>query len=161
MRLKKTPAKLSFIRAGYFLENYAAVAGATKAGKLPSFMPGALIVPTVTTRDIGLTAAKALLDGPPSTHVDVIELSGVRDLSARDVAALFASKVGHDVAVEEHPLDAVVPTFTSFGISAHMAGLYREMYEGLTRGTIAFEGGQARAIRGTTDPAAILGGFVA
>ena len=48
------------------------------------------------------------------------------------------------------PIDAVVPTFTSFGISADIAGLYRGMYEGIISGKVAFEGGKAEAHRGAT-----------
>lgn len=159
-RLAQTKAKSTFIRAGVFLENYAGVAAAAKAGKLPSFTPADLAVPTVTTRDIGLTAAKALLEGPPAEKIDVIELAGARELSARDVAKLFAAKVGHDVVVEEAPLAAVVPVLTGFGISENIAGLFRDMYEGIANGKVAWEGGKTRHIRGATDPAAVIGGLV-
>lgn len=159
-KLAQTKAKLTFVRAAVFLENFASVAAATKAGKLPSFVPADLVVPTVTTRDIGLTAAKALLEGPPAAKVDIIELAGAKDLSARDVAKLFAAKVGRDVAVEEAPLAAVVPVLTSFGISENIAGLFREMYEGVINGKVAWEGGNARHIRGATDAAAVIGGFL-
>ena len=155
-RLKKTAAKLTFVRAAYFLENFGAVAGATKAGKLPSFLPAGFAFPTTNTRDIGLTAARALLDGPPAAKVDILELAGAKDITTNDAAAIFARKVGNDVAVEEHPLDAVIPTFTSFGASAHIAGLFREMYEGMVSGKVAFEGGSARRVRGETDAATVL-----
>lgn len=160
-RLVKTGAKLTFIRAAYFLENFGAVAAATKAGKLPSFLPAELRIPVVATRDIGLTAAKALLEGPPANHVDVIELAGQRDLTAKEIAEIFAKKVGHEVVVEEHPLDAVVPTFTSFGISAHIGELYREMYDGILNGKVAWEtSGGTRLVRGDTDPSSVLGAMV-
>lgn len=160
-RLAKTKAKLTFVRAAYFLENFGAVAGAAKAGKLPTFLPADFRFSMVTTRDIGLTAAKALLEGPPGQKVDVIELAGQKDLTGSEVAAIFASVLGHAVAAEEHPLDAVVPTFTSFGISAHIAGLYREMYDGLLQGKVAWEGSpRARLVRGTTDPAVVVAAMV-
>jgi uncharacterized protein YbjT (DUF2867 family) len=160
-RLAQTNAKLTFIRAAYLLENFGAVAGATKAGKLPSFLPADFRFPVVTTRDIGLTAAKALLEGPSATKTDVIELAGERDVNAKEVAEIFAKKLGHAVTVEEHPFDAVVPTFTSFGISPHIAGLYREMYEGMLDGRIAWEeGGHTRRMRGDTDLASVLGAMV-
>ena len=48
------------------------------------------------------------------------------------------------------PLDAVVPTFTSFGISEGVAKLFREMYEGIASGhvTWAGAGAGAEAVRG-------------
>jgi hypothetical protein len=36
----------------------------------------------------------------------------------------------------------VVPTFTSFGLSENIAGLYRELYEGLALGKVAAEPGE-------------------
>lgn len=159
-KLGQSKAKVTFVRAAVFLENFAGVAAATKAGKLPSFIPADLVVPTVTTRDIGIAAANALLEGPPSAKVDVIELAGAKDLSARDVAKLFAAKVGKDVVVEEAPLAAVVPVLTGFGISENIAGLFREMYEGVINGKVAWEGGKTRHIRGATDQAAVIGSFL-
>ncbi|HET9933724.1 MAG TPA: hypothetical protein VFQ35_23635, partial [Polyangiaceae bacterium] len=78
----------------------------------------------------------------------VIELSGPTDLTPRDVAAAFSKLLGKPVQVVEAPLDAVVPTFTSFGASENIASLFREMYEGLALGRVASEPGEHR--RGTT-----------
>lgn len=50
----------------------------------------------------------------------------------------------------ELPLDAVVPTFTSLGASAHVAGRFREMYQGLQDGRVSYEGGSAALVRGAT-----------
>lgn len=159
-RLAKTSAKLTFVRAAYFLENWAAVGAATKDGALPTFIAADRTIPMVATRDIGVVAAKALLEGPPAAKIDVIELAGSRDLSPRDVAGIFAKIVGKPVAPQEAPLDAVVPTFTSFGLSTNMAGLYREMYEGIANGKVAWENTNARLVRGSVDPADVLRAFV-
>lgn len=156
-RLARTPAKTTFLRAAYFLENWGAVLPAAAQGQLPTFLPPDLVVPMVGTRDIGLTAAKALLEGPPSGKVDIIELSGPRDYSSRDIATILSTLLGKPVAVAAAPLDAVVPTFTSFGMSASVAGLFREMYEGIASGRVAFEGKGARAVRGQSDAASVLG----
>ncbi|MBN9163459.1 MAG: NmrA family NAD(P)-binding protein [Myxococcales bacterium] len=159
-RLAKTKAKLTFVRAAYFLENWAAVAPATKGGKLPSFIRADQAIPMVGTRDIGAVAARALLEGPPASRIDIIELAGSRDLSPRDVAAIFGSLVGTQVEVQEAPTSAVVPTFTGFGISSSVAGLFEEMYEGIANGKVAWEGTNVRAVRGTVDPASVLRAFV-
>jgi uncharacterized protein YbjT (DUF2867 family) len=159
-RLAKTGTTLTVVRAAYFLENWAAVAAATKSGKLPIFIPAGLAIPMVGTRDIGLVSAQALAEGPPSTKIDVIELAGSRDLSARDVAGIFGKLLGKEVEPEEAPLDAVVPTFTSFGISKDVAGLFRQMYEGIANGTVSWENKNARFVRGTVDPENVLRAFV-
>lgn len=139
----------SFVRAGYFLENWGAVIGAAKAdGVLPSFLPAKLSIPMVATVDIGNVAADLLLEGPSAPRV--VELSGQRDLSPNDVAETLGKVLEKQVNVVEAPLDAVVPTFTGFGMSANIAGLFRDMYEGLANGNIAFEGGKAELRRGKT-----------
>jgi uncharacterized protein YbjT (DUF2867 family) len=137
----------TFVRAGYFLENWGEVAHAVKAdGVLPSFIAANRVVPSVSTRDIGKAAAQALLDGPRG--VRTIELSGPRDVTPNDVAAIFSSVLGRTINVVEAPLEAVVPTFTSFGISENMSELYREMYEAIAADRLVPEAGERQ--RGTT-----------
>ena len=113
----------------------------------------------VATRDIGETAARALLEGPRA-KVDVIELAGSRDLSARDVAALFATITGKPVEVEAAPLEAVVPAFTSFGASPDVAEEFRAMYEGIANGKVDWERSATRFVRGAADPEAVLRGLL-
>lgn len=139
----------TFLRPSYFVENWAAVIPVAKQdGVLPSFFPGDLKVPMVSTADIGSLAADALLDGPRGERV--IELAGPSDPTSKDVAATVAKILGKPVQLVEAPLDAVVPTFTSFGISANVASLYRDMYEGVIAGRVVFEAGKAELRRGTT-----------
>ncbi len=144
--LTATGAPLTAIRAAYFLENWAGGFGALGQGILPTFIPQAQVIPMVATRDIGRTAAAALIEGGRGRTV--IELAGARDYSPRDVAAALAQLTGRPVAAHDAPLDAVVSTFTGFGLSAAFAELYREMYAGVIAGTVRWEGGAARPIRG-------------
>jgi len=145
-QLRAAGLNATFVRAGSFIENWAAVIPvAMKDGVLPSFIPGDLASPMVDTRDIGKTVAAALLEGPKGTRV--IELGGPQDVTPRQVAAALGKLLGKNVALVEAPLDAVVPTFTSFGISENIASLYREMYQALRDGKIGSAGGEKR--RGT------------
>lgn len=155
VRIGKTPAKTTFIRASYFIENWASVLGAAAQGKLPTFLPPDLVVPMVATKDIGLAAAKALLE-PPSGKSEIIELAGPRDYTARDIAAVLAKIYGKPVELDPAPVQAVGPAFTSFGMSANVAGLFQEMYEGIANGTVAFEGRGARHVRGSVDAESAL-----
>lgn len=146
-QLRASGLAATFVRAGYFVENWGAVVHPVKSdGVLPSFIAAGQRVPSVSTPDIGKALAQALLDGPRG--VRVIELSGPSDVSPNDVAAAFSRILGKPVSVAEAPLDAVVPTFTSFGISENIAGLFREMYQGLADGTVVAAPGEH--VRGTT-----------
>jgi uncharacterized protein YbjT (DUF2867 family) len=138
---------VTFVRAAYFLENYAAALPAARNdGVLPAFWPVTFTHSVVATPDIGRTGAQALLDGPRGRRV--IELSGPGDVTSTDVAAAVAGLIGRSVMAVEAPLDMVVPTFTSLGASVPMAEIYREMFDTFGRGTIAWEGTGER-VRGT------------
>jgi uncharacterized protein YbjT (DUF2867 family) len=143
------------LRAGYFVENWGSVTAAAKGdGVLPSFITANQTVPMVATVDIGNTAADLLLEGASAPRV--VELSGPRDPSPADVAQSLGKVLGKTVKVAEAPLDAVVPAFTSFGISPNIAGLYRDMYQGIRDGIVTFQGPPAQARRGKTSLDATL-----
>jgi uncharacterized protein YbjT (DUF2867 family) len=137
----------TFVRAAYFMENILANAHPMKAdGVLPVFGGGeGHAFPMIATQDIGRVAAEALLAPPTSTQI--IELSGPREYSFNDAAEIASKALGRPVKTMVLPLDAVVPTLTKFGMSANVAGLYREMVENMGKGRIAFEGTH-KAVRG-------------
>jgi uncharacterized protein YbjT (DUF2867 family) len=146
-QLRASGIAATFVRPGYFVENWGAVVQPVRSdGILPSFIAAGRQFSSVSTPDIGKVVARALLDGPRG--VRVIELGGPTDVSPNDVAAAFARLLGKPVKVVEAPLDAVVPTFTSLGASENIAGLFREMYEAMATGKVAAEPGEH--VRGTT-----------
>ena len=145
--LKATGIPVSFVRASYFIENWLGVLQAVKSdGVLPTFFKKDHKLEMVATPDVGRVVAETLLAGARGERV--IELAGPEPRSSADVAAAFGRILGRPVQVVEAPLAAVVPTFTSFGFSPQIAGLYRDMFEGLESGSIAFEGGRAELVRG-------------
>jgi uncharacterized protein YbjT (DUF2867 family) len=129
----------TFLRPTYFLENFGAVLPAVKGdGVLPSFFPAGFQLEAVTTTDIGRTAAQLLLDGPRGRRV--VELDGIAPTTPAEIAEVLGKLLGKKVTVAEAPLAAVVPAFTSMGISADVAGLYHEMIGGLISGHVRGEG---------------------
>jgi uncharacterized protein YbjT (DUF2867 family) len=145
--LAASGAAVTAIRAASFMENWVNSLGALAQGILPTFVPVDLRYPQVATRDIGKTAAAALLEGGAGRSV--VELAGPRDYAATDVAAAISAILGKPIAARQMPLDAVVPTYTGFGISEPIARLFREMYEGLTSGRVAQDPRSPRSLRGT------------
>jgi uncharacterized protein YbjT (DUF2867 family) len=153
---KAAGTTFTFVRAAYFMENILGNVGAMKGdGVLPVFGGGEEYpFPMIATKDIGEVAAEALL-APPKEHA-WIELSGPKEYALAD-AARFASKtLGREVKPLVLPIDAMVPTLTQFGLSANVAGLYREMTEGLGKGLVAFEG-KGKAVRGKVTLEEVLG----
>jgi uncharacterized protein YbjT (DUF2867 family) len=132
---------LSLIRAGFFYEIVSPLLGVVKdAGVLPSFFPGALPIPMVGTRDVGLLAAELLLD--PAAGKRVVELGS--DLSQAEIALVLGKILGKPIRVDEIPLDAVAPTLTGMGFTPDLAGLYVEMIAGVRSGALGFEGTHRR-----------------
>jgi uncharacterized protein YbjT (DUF2867 family) len=128
--------RLSALRAGYFLENLVPSLSAVRdAGILPSFFPASLAFPMIGTRDIGRQAAALLLEPPSASQV--VQLGTAR--SHAEIAESLGRLLGKPVKVQEAPLEAVVPTFTGFGMSADLAGLYAEMIGAIRSGLVRFE----------------------
>jgi uncharacterized protein YbjT (DUF2867 family) len=148
-QLRATGVPSTFVRAGFFVENWASVLPvAQRDGVLPAFFPAKQRIPMVATEDVGLVAARALLEGPRA--IRILELGGPSDVSPADVAHAASSVFGRPVQVAEAPLDAVVPTLTGFGISANFAALFRELYASIIDGTFAWEG-SGESVRGKID----------
>jgi uncharacterized protein YbjT (DUF2867 family) len=147
--LRKTHARVTFLRAGSFMENWAMSLYALGQGILPSFTGADVKVPTVASKDIGTTAATALLEGDRTGSI--IELSGPRELTPKDVAAALSRVTGKTITLQVGPEEAMIGALTGAGLNAHWAGLFQEMTHGVNTGHIAWEGGAARALRGTTE----------
>ena len=149
-RLIPLGVAVTLLRPAYFLENWGASLGpAASDGMLPSVLPAGFGFPQIATRDIGVAAADALENPPPA--VRIIELAGAEEHTPTEIASVIGAILGKEVKVDEAPLDAIVPALTSFGISEHVAGLYREMNEGLLNGTVDWDGKGERK-RGSTTP---------
>ena len=152
--LAKTRAAVTFVRASYFMENTATSLYALGDGVLPGFLNLDAAIPMVATDDIGAVAAKALLEGGKGKSV--IELSGPRDYSPRDVAAALTRILGKTITPQQGPESAIVPALQSAGLNAEWAALYRDMIVGVNNGQVASEHGSARALRGPTEIDVIL-----
>ncbi|MES2950887.1 MAG: NmrA family NAD(P)-binding protein [Pseudomonadota bacterium] len=90
------------LRAAYFMENWMAMVGhAVRSGTLPTFLaPPQRALPMVATLDVGSTAA-ALLQEEKTGRTRVVTLSGPKDYTPNDVAAIVS-------AVLKKPVDVAV-----------------------------------------------------
>lgn len=145
---------LTILRPCYFMENWAPGIGMAKGqGLLPTFIAPTAKVPMISTRDIGRTGAEQLIAGGRGKQV--IELAGPEEYSPNDVAAALGQILGKSVSAQHAPLNAVVPTFTSFGFSMEAATLFEEMYAAFAKGAIGYEHPE-RLVRGTVTLAEAL-----
>lgn len=158
-RLRGAGVPATFVRAAYFMENWASVLPAAQGdGVLPQMLGDASrAVPMVATRDIGATAAKALREGPSAAGV--IELEGPARYSPADVAAAVSAKLGKPVSPVDVPFEAQVPTLQSFGMSEDVASLFAEMNRGIHDGVVDFTD-EGTHVRGTTPIDTVLGALL-
>lgn len=140
---------ITILRAPYFIENVAGVAGAIKGQHvLPTFIPSSMPLTTASVADIGRIAAELLADG--STGHRVINVAGPQEYSHRDLAEAAGRVLGTPVNAVDVPVAQSEPTLTAAGFPPEVAALFREMYEGVAAGRVAFEPGAV--IRGRVTP---------
>lgn len=159
-RLAGSPAAITLLRAAFLLDNLAPAVGAAAAGgPLPVFLPVDLAMAMVAARDIGVIAARCLIEGEPPRRRAVIDVAGPRELSPRDIAAALGDRLGRPVEAQQAPLEAVVPAFTSMGASPAFAAEVRQLFEAIIAGRL--EGTSARRVRGSTEVGAWLDAVLA
>ncbi len=143
----------TFLRAAYFMENWAAALAGLEQGVLPSFLLADRAIPMVATRDIGLTAARLLVEGGAGARV--VQLAGPRDYSPRDIASALGRVTGKAIAVQQHPDEAMSAAMLAAGMNAEWARLFQELAHGINIGRVTWEAGRA-VQRGDTDIEAAL-----
>ncbi len=148
-RLGALPAaRFTFLRAAYFIENFAGSLAQLGEGVFPTFVAADFAFDTVATRDIGTWAAALLVEGAPAKN-QIVELAGPK-VSARDVARALSEIVGKPVNVQEAPIGIMGGILEGAGFSKDLAALYVEMTEGLAASRLVFEGNHRNAKGATT-----------
>jgi uncharacterized protein YbjT (DUF2867 family) len=156
--LRKSVSNLTVLRPCYFMDNWAPVLGAAKAqGVLPTFIAPTAKIPMISTKDIGRVGAEQLMAGGKGKQI--VELAGPEEYSPDQVAAALGQILGKPVTAQHAPLNAVVPTFKSFGFSDEAAKLFEEMYTSFSTGAIGYEH-PASLVRGKITLAKALRGMV-
>ncbi|MGL4963827.1 MAG: NmrA family NAD(P)-binding protein [Inquilinus sp.] len=137
-RLAGIGLPVTFIRAAYFMENWAEVAGIAAAeGVLPSFLaPLDRAIPMVATADIGRAAAEALREDWAGQRT--IALQGPAAYAPNDVAAAFARVLGKPVQAVAVPEAGWAEALSHGGFSARSIAGFTEMMRGLNSGHIDF-----------------------
>lgn len=149
----------TFLRAAYFLDNWAAGVGtASTDGVLHNFLTPGRAIPMISTIDIGRFAAEHLLS--PVTGPRVVEIAGPAEYTPEDIATTFSTALKKPVRLLTHPMEALVPTFLSFGFSLNGAGLIREMMEGINSGMVDYERGSRAFRRGTVTAGEAIRGWI-
>ncbi|MBR8335885.1 NAD(P)H-binding protein [Burkholderia ambifaria] len=162
-RLKTVPTQLTLLRSAEHLQNWTRVLPvALGTGVLPSFHhPVDKLFPTVWARDVGVAAARLLLDRTEAGHGPrIVSIEGPRRVSVRDIADTLAAAADHEIVARELPRDAWTATLLRAGLSERHAQLIVDLYDVHNAGQIDVEAGVSERVYGTTTPAQALAALV-
>lgn len=148
-----TPS-LTILRPPYFMENWKESLGLLDQDKLVTMLAPETPLAMIATEDIGRIAASSLREAAPGKRV--VALCGPREYSPHDVARALSGLLGRELSLAYVPNEAIVPTLTGAGLSANMAELYREMYDGIARGLVVQEDAGEQTVRGSTPLEVVL-----
>jgi NAD(P)H dehydrogenase (quinone) len=155
--LRKLSLPVTFLRPGWFMENFAWDVASAKNGVIPSFLqPLDKPVPMVATADIGRTAAELLQETFPekeSRH-RVVELEGPQRVTPNEVASTFAHLLGRPVRVEAVARETWESLFRSQGMRNPTPRI--EMLDGFNERWIEFEAGEAGSRKGNVTLQTVL-----
>jgi len=156
--LADLPAAVTFLRAGWFIENIAwDIEGARATGELPSHLqPPGRAIPMVASADVA-QAADTLLREASSGH-RVVELEGPVRVAPVDLAAALARALGREVAVRAVPRGEWEARFRTQGMRNPQPRM--RMLDGFNEGWIAFDPHSPRLRKGTTSVQAVVDALV-
>ncbi|HEY9851538.1 MAG TPA: NmrA family NAD(P)-binding protein [Leptolyngbyaceae cyanobacterium] len=139
---------VTFVRAAYFMENWASMAGvAANNGVLPSFLtPLDRAIPMVSAADIGRVCAECLLETWSGKRI--VELEGPQPYSPNDAAAAFAKALGRSVQAVELPSSDWGKVLEQGGNSPSSVNSWSQMLDNFNTGHIVFEGKGATHVKG-------------
>ncbi len=145
--LREVGVPSTFLRAGFFMENWAGLApGAIESGTLYYGMRSDAKLPQVATPDIGKTAARLLLEGPPA-GARIVQLTGPEDLTLQETADVLGKIGGKPIHAVTVPPQATVEAFLGMGASREIGELYAELTVAFNDGKLTWEAGEV--LRGT------------
>jgi NAD(P)H dehydrogenase (quinone) len=154
------PMQHVFLRAGWFMENFAGdVASARSEGRIYSHLqPLDRRVPMVATVDIGKAGAEVLCQDWEGTRR--IEVAGPQDYSPLDVAQGFSEALGRQVEAVVVPRSEWTKSFVAQGMPADRTGPRAEMVDGFNSGRIHFGVSDTENYVGATELCTVLKSLV-
>jgi uncharacterized protein YbjT (DUF2867 family) len=140
------PMPVTFLRAGWFMENATWDIDSAKSGLIQSYLqPLDRAVPMVSADDVGRAAAALLQERWEGKRV--VELEGPQRVSPNALAAAFAKALGTPVRAEVVPREQWESIFRAQGMKNPTPRM--QMIEGFNAGWIDFADRGAHARKGS------------
>lgn len=143
--LGSVKAHVTFLRAGYFMENLLGNLHPMKEqGVLPAMFDGQREVEMVATADIGATAAELLRAGTSAPKL--VELSGPGPSTLADAAKAFSAGLKKPINLAPVPAAAQVKVLEGVGLNQTWAQAYADMSAAIDSKKLVFEGKPRRGL---------------
>ncbi|MGU3780357.1 NAD(P)H-binding protein [Burkholderia metallica] len=162
-RLRTISTQLTLLRSAEHLQNWTRVLPvALGTGVLPSFHhPVGKLFPTVWAPDVGVVAARLLLDAPEGgSGPRIVSVEGPTRASVTAIAETLAAAAGRPIVAHELPRDTWTATLLRAGLSERHAQLIVDLYDVHNAGQIDVEAGVSERLYGTTTLADALAQLV-
>jgi uncharacterized protein YbjT (DUF2867 family) len=137
------------IRAGYFMENLLSyIPDILEKGRVDGPVDQDLVLPLVTTGDIGNVAADSLIDnGIAKTHIR--ELHGERDMTIREIIRIIGKRIDDpQLSYNQISLQEFKASLIAGGFSQNVSSLMEEVVQAMNAGLISTL--QERSVHSTT-----------
>ncbi len=161
--VKTVPTRLTLLRSAEHLQNWTRVLPVALAtGVLPSFHhPVDKAFPTVWAPDVGVAAARLLLDSAETGNGPrIVSIEGPQRASVRDIADTLGAAADREIVARELPREAWTATLLRAGLSERHAQLIVDLYDVHNAGQIDVEAGVSERVYGTTTLAEALATLV-
>lgn len=143
-RMASIQKPVTYLRPGYFFENWAHVLPVARAeGILPSMLTDLdMPVPMVAVKDIGATAAKLMTETWFGRRL--VELVGPTNTTVNGAARIISEALGKSVKAVAVPRDSWGSILAGSGMSERAVACFIDMYDGFNNATIRFAGSLPR-----------------
>ena len=146
--LRELPMPAAFVRAAWFMENFAwDIAAARDTGFLHSYLqPLDRAIPMIATADVGSTAAALMREDWQGKRI--VELEARQPVSPALAAQTLGRILARDVRAQAVPRESWQSLFVAQGMRHPLPRI--QMLDGFNEGWIAFDGEGERRHGGTT-----------
>lgn len=160
-RLSRLGIPIAFLRAAYFMENWARVLdSAVNDGVLPCLLsPVDRAIPMVATQDIGEIAADLMVK--PWHGTRIVDVEGPRAYSPDDVASAFTRALGRSVGAVAIPPSEWGEVLGRNPFSRTAIDGFIAMNHALNSGHIAFDDAATDHLRGRRSIDEVVAAFLA
>lgn len=158
-KFKDAKVPVTALRPAYFYENWIAALNAVhEKDQLPTYLDPDRSIPMVSVEDVARTAVELLLN--PADSSRVVELSGPREYSPKDILNILEQNLNRKLALYHYPEKEWRKLWDKEGVDPEMIELLTETYDGLNHQKITFSGNNVESRQGTVAMEEILGKWV-